>query len=276
MLKQRILSVLILMPIFIYITLFTQAIVFEISMLLIIGIAAWEWGQFAYLNKWNKIIYAFFIMLLSLFMLLNGAIGIIPWISITFLCWVFVIPWFIKSYSQDNNWKITPSLNLMLGCLLLTSFCLATVFLYRYIKGSGILMLLMTIWCADSAAYFIGRKWGKRKLAEQVSPNKTLEGMIGGIACALCIAAITWWLIERTVSNFTVSLWLFMSVSLLALLYSVLGDLFESMLKRMCRIKDSSQLIPGHGGVLDRIDSWIPAMVMWTVGLFWLGDISAL
>lgn len=275
MLKQRIISALVLIVVFMYVVLFAQAWVFELTMLLITGLAAWEWGQFSSLNNWQRSAYTFFVVALAFFMFTNGDIGVIPWISIAFICWIFVIPFFIRTYALDTTWSMTPALVLMLGCLLLISFYLAMVFLYHYLDGVGILLFLAMIWTADTAAYFVGKHWGQRSLAPAISPGKTLEGMIGGVVIAMGFAVLIWQLSTRYLNILHISFGSFLGISLIAILYSVVGDLFESMLKRMVGMKDSGHLIPGHGGVLDRIDSWIPSMVMWTAGLFWLGGYVA-
>jgi phosphatidate cytidylyltransferase len=114
-----------------------------------------------------------------------------------------------------------------------------------------LLFLFALIWGADSAAYFVGRKWGKHKLAPQVSPGKSWQGLCGALVCALFIAAIAGWLSETPIQLW----WRGAVIAVVTVLFSVMGDLFESMIKRQAGVKDSGQLLPGHGGLLDRIDS---------------------
>jgi len=138
--------------------------------------------------------------------------------------------------------------------------------------SSNLLLILYTflvVWAADIGAYFAGRALGKRKLAPAVSPGKTLAGVWGGlVAVALLAAAVGLWLeLPRMV------LFQFLLVSLITAVASVFGDLFESMLKRHRGIKDSSQLLPGHGGLLDRLDSLviaIPVLALCFTALGWL------
>lgn len=118
------------------------------------------------------------------------------------------------------------------------------------------------VWAADSGAYFSGRLFGKHKLAPQISPNKTVEGLLGGILTGLAVAAGFGLLNGVTMAQFP-SLLL---VSFVAILASVIGDLFESLLKRHAGIKDSGSMIPGHGGVLDRIDSTLAALPVFALG----------
>lgn len=126
---------------------------------------------------------------------------------------------------------------------------------------------LMTVWAADSGAYFAGRHLGKRKLSPVISPNKTVEGLFGGIAAGILIA-----LAMAALAG--ASGWQFAQVAALALvtvMFSVIGDLFESLLKRHVGAKDSGDLIPGHGGVLDRIDAVLAALPVFALGKSLLG-----
>jgi phosphatidate cytidylyltransferase len=121
----------------------------------------------------------------------------------------------------------------------------------RYNRGdsglSRILFLLLVTWAADTGAYLVGRSLGRHKLAPEISPGKTVEGSLGGLACSLCVGVIFFCSMERN--------WHWLAGALILNVAGQCGDLFESMLKRGAGIKDSSHLIPGHGGLLDRIDS---------------------
>lgn len=130
-----------------------------------------------------------------------------------------------------------------------------------------LLVALMIVWFADSGAYFAGRKFGKRKLSPRISPNKTIEGLIGGVIAGMAVALIGAALIGAPLAQFP-------GIALVAawtILFSVVGDLFESLLKRHVGAKDSGALIPGHGGVLDRIDSVLAALPVFAVGKLLLG-----
>lgn len=127
----------------------------------------------------------------------------------------------------------------------------------------------MLVWAADSGAYFSGRAFGKRKLAPKVSPGKSWEGVVGGLITALVLAFVFIHFSgdalvgERNITGFVI-----LSVATVAI--SVLGDLTESMFKRESGVKDSSQLIPGHGGVLDRIDSLTAAVPFFSYFYFFV------
>jgi phosphatidate cytidylyltransferase len=130
-----------------------------------------------------------------------------------------------------------------------------------------LLIALLVIWAADSGAYFAGRHFGKHKLSPRISPNKTIEGLVGGMLAALVIALAAAPFAGATVAQLpAVALVVVVTVG-----FSVVGDLFESLLKRHVGAKDSGDLIPGHGGILDRIDSVLAALPVFALGKGLLG-----
>lgn len=127
---------------------------------------------------------------------------------------------------------------------------------------SSVLFLMILIWVADSGAYFAGRQWGRNKLAPVISPGKTWEGVYGAVFGALiCGLLLAWY--RSDIEGFH---WL-VPVCVITVLMSVVGDLFESVMKRKMDMKDSGTLLPGHGGVLDRIDSLTAAAPVFVLGL---------
>lgn len=130
-----------------------------------------------------------------------------------------------------------------------------------------LLLALCIVWAADSGAYFAGRRFGRNKLSPRISPNKTVEGLIGGVAAGMLLALIAAPLAGASVKQLPyiaiVAIW--------TILFSVVGDLFESLLKRHVGVKDSGHLIPGHGGVLDRIDSVLAALPVFALGQLLFG-----
>ena len=130
-----------------------------------------------------------------------------------------------------------------------------------------LLIAVAIVWAADSGAYFAGRHFGKRKLSPKISPNKTVEGLVGGLVCGLVVA-----LAFAPVAGARLSqLHLVALAAFAAVLFSVVGDLFESLLKRHVGAKDSGDLIPGHGGILDRIDGVVAALPVFALAKAWLG-----
>ena len=134
-----------------------------------------------------------------------------------------------------------------------------------------LLLALFLVWAADSGAYFAGRHLGgklfKRRLAPRISPNKTIEGLLGGLLLALVVAIVGALLIGAAPAQLPA----ITAVALATVLFSVVGVSFESQLKRHVAVKDSGDLIPGHGGVLDRVDSVLAALPVFALGKLWLG-----
>tara|TARA_R110002049_G_scaffold43198_7_gene127784 strand:- start:2326 stop:3150 length:825 start_codon:yes stop_codon:yes gene_type:complete len=130
-----------------------------------------------------------------------------------------------------------------------------------------LLFVMVLVWLADTGGYFAGKRWGKTPLAKAISPNKTWEGVAGAIVLGSIWTVIAYGM--GISGSLSWSHWLLLSLS--ALLISIVGDLFESLFKRSHNVKDSGNLLPGHGGMLDRIDSLIAAVPVFTAGLFLLG-----
>jgi len=169
---------------------------------------------------------------------------------------------------------LTPEGHLRPGLMLLGALQLVVAWLSVVaLHGSGpngpalLLFMLVLVWTADSAAYFAGRAWGRHKLSPVVSPGKTWEGALGGLFGA-GVAALVLWQLNLT-SLGPVAL---MVLCVATAFISIGGDLWESLLKRQVGLKDSGALLPGHGGVLDRIDSLIAAAPLFTFGLHFLGN----
>jgi len=127
-----------------------------------------------------------------------------------------------------------------------------------------ILLLFVLIWVVDSTAYFVGRKWGKQRLAERISPGKTREGFVS----SMIVAVVPPFIFISLRSIIGIEVFFLIFLCLITAGFSVVGDLFESMMKREANRKDSSQLLPGHGGLLDRIDSLTAAAPVFVLGLW--------
>lgn len=166
----------------------------------------------------------------------------------------------------------------ILGMVLAVVLVLAAWFALMRFLSQGVLMLLSVlsiVWIADTAAYFVGRAFGRRKLAPHISPGKTWAGVVGAILAVLIVAFIIWQFIPAAriySSDLFATIGPVFALLLLALLVasSIVGDLFESLLKRQAGVKDSGQLLPGHGGVLDRLDAMVPvlpsaAVIQWLI-----------
>ena len=129
-----------------------------------------------------------------------------------------------------------------------------------------LMFLLALIWVADIAAYFIGKRFGKNKLVPELSPGKSHEGLWAALAASLTLAILGAYLFELDKK-----VWIYFGcLCLLTALISVVGDLYESLLKRKAGVKDSGRILPGHGGILDRIDSLTAAAPGFVLGLYWM------
>lgn len=168
----------------------------------------------------------------------------IGFILLTFMLLCLFSYHLIKNGYSDIYHKIGSSL---LGLIYIGGGMSFFVFLHN-LSIPGLWLAMIATWATDTGAYFTGKYFGKRKLASQISPNKTIEGALGGILLTVIIVT----LFTSFFMNFSI-LWIIYSV--LLSLFAIIGDLFESCLKRSMEVKDSGSLIPGHGGILDRFDS---------------------
>jgi phosphatidate cytidylyltransferase len=126
-----------------------------------------------------------------------------------------------------------------------------------------LLFVLLLVGFADSFAYFAGHRFGRHKLAPQISPGKTVEGLFGGLTAAL-VLALAWGALVKDLGGWHLLAWL--ALALVTMLFSVVGDLAESRVKRLAGVKDSGRILPGHGGVLDRIDAFTAAAPIFALG----------
>ena len=175
-----------------------------------------------------------------------------PLLVITLLWWVINSYWIISFPRHTRFWNSYTATRLVNGFFFFVPLVVALSALHQ-IDSSLVLLLLALIWSADSGAYFVGRTIGKNKLLPNVSPGKTTEGVAGG---ALFSLAVMFAYVSFGFENVTFVQYFFYGVlSLIVTLASILGDLFESVYKRIAGVKDSGILLPGHGGLFDRIDS---------------------
>ena len=186
----------------------------------------------------------------------DNIIKLSPIWLIGILFWLLPLFWVI-TYRGKTPWLLrSPHLQALIGFVVLLPAYLGLITLH----GIGyylIILLFVIIWSSDTFAYFVGRQWGKNPLAPYVSPKKTWAGFWGGLIGASIVA----YLMAPHGSNFMYG------VIVATILLGVLGDLFESLLKRIAGVKDSGTLLPGHGGILDRIDSLIAALPMYSFAL---------
>jgi phosphatidate cytidylyltransferase len=233
----------------------------------VLAAAAWEWAGFARAGPGGRVLYAVAIAgtgLAAAFAtgLAAGGVGVLALAPVYILAlafWVIGAPlWLARRPAHPP-----PALVLGAGAIVLLPTFLALVQL-RNLGPGTLLAFMATVWIADIAAYFFGRNFGRRKLAPNVSPGKTWEGFYGALAATAVYAGawigLFYGATPAAVRDLPWSpLWMIVLLEGLAVL-SVLGDLFESAMKRQAGLKDSSSLLPGHGGVLDRIDALTPVL----------------
>jgi phosphatidate cytidylyltransferase len=263
MLKQRIITALALLAILLPALFAKQPEWLMAVAAILISLACWEWGM---LNGYSK--------KSSWFLALDGLVACavmwklgLPYLKLPMLwlivgsLWIALGAWLI--YRGVSGWQEIHKWMRVLGGLALLCLAWLAVAQARVVGINFLLSLLVIVWVADIGAYFAGRRFGRVKLAPAISPGKSWEGVYGGMAAALLLA-IAWALFKPAMVD-SASLyqkllqgkgWALMLLgALLMVAMSVVGDLVESLVKRSAGMKDSSGLLPGHGGVLDRIDA---------------------
>jgi phosphatidate cytidylyltransferase len=269
MLKDRIITAAILIPIVVTFIFYMSTFWFAALFAVFVAIGAWEWAGLCKVSKNIKFSYVIFILLLLVGIYWADSSHL--YISIT-ICgvvyWLYAFALVVFYQRQRNLLPRSKFLLLLMGLLLLIPMWSSLTLLKSSDDGAILIMLLMLlIWGADSAAYFAGKKWGKRKLATRVSPGKTWEGTFAGVVSSVIIAFCYVIVSNKNLDN---SL-LFISMAVITVIGSVFGDLLESLVKREAGQKDSGNILPGHGGVMDRIDSLTAAAPIFVISLTCLG-----
>ncbi|NVJ48795.1 MAG: phosphatidate cytidylyltransferase [Gammaproteobacteria bacterium] len=290
MLKQRVITALLLLPLVAVLLFVLQLPEFAAALVIVAYVMAWEWARLA--NIQDNLYRSFYAMVTSLIAL--GVWYLAPalefWPSTWFIEWhltsTLVVYWsaiaawavailmMLLSKRHRSFWAQQRWPRLLLGTVIILGFWVSAIAirgastLIEPHKGAFLLLfMLLLIWGADVGGYLFGKLWGKRKLAPSISPGKTWEGFFGGVVLSGCVAVLGIHFLALPVPNYG----LVALVVLLIAVVSVLGDLFESLLKRQVQIKDSSNLLPGHGGILDRLDSTLAVAPFFVLFATWLG-----
>ncbi|SDB88290.1 phosphatidate cytidylyltransferase [Acinetobacter boissieri] len=208
-------------------------------------------------------VYAVIILMTSVLTLYFKDLSLLLWCGAIFVA-IFSI-FCIKNYPEYDAWY-NKGLTIV-GAVLITA-AITAIFSVWLISAWWLMYLFLLVWAADSGAYFVGRKFGKRPMVPNVSPKKTIEGLCGGLATSAVIIVVVQSIYLDHLNLLQHAA--FLLLSLLTVLASVLGDLIESMLKRRAGVKDSGNLLPGHGGILDRIDSLLTATPVFAAGIYLL------
>ncbi|MDO4795687.1 MAG: CDP-archaeol synthase [Brachymonas sp.] len=278
MLKQRVITALVLLVVLLGVLSHPSPRAFPLFMVALIGATGWEWGRLSGLPSAGAWAFGAVMAASCRWMLATHAhFGAnIFWAQVA-SAWSAL--WLIYACSLLRlgipAWQRLPRLlRLLLGWLSLCMAWIATVRLHM--KGSGYLLsVIALVWMADVAAYFAGRAFGKRKLAPQISPGKSWAGAVGGTVGVLLMALIGARVWPNANNFYTQTVeqagWPVLALLAAAIaVVSIMGDLVESLMKRSVGIKDSSHLLPGHGGILDRIDSLLPVLPLAFAATMWM------
>ncbi len=269
MLKTRIITALVLIPLTLAGLFLLPPRAWGVVTLAVVVIGATEWAELAALKKRGWLLFVGTTLFTGCVLLLDPAAGFTPesgWADavVFWICgaasvfWLLVAPAWLASGRRVESRPVLA----IVGWLVLIATWMAVVALQT--RSPGLLLALMAIvWIADTAAYFTGRRFGRRKLAPSISPGKTWEGVYGALAAVAIYALLLLPFASaagysRALDPIAAATWV--AIALLLAGLSIIGDLFESQLKRQRGVKDSGSVLPGHGGVLDRIDALTAAM----------------
>lgn len=263
MLLKRVITALILFPLVMGLVFYVPTVYFEIITGFLLLLVAREWSLLCGANRlWMQFIYC----LATLGLLYLCAMVPLFYIYlVASLFWVLSAIWICLYPKGSCIWNNYPVIRYLMGFLVLLPLWFAMNQVRKSSDGHVHLFLLfLIVWSTDIGAYFVGRFFGQHKLLANVSPNKTREGFYGGLICAFATALIYVWFFDM---ELLASSWFVLLVMITAL-FAVIGDLTESMIKRLSGVKDSGTWLPGHGGLLDRVDSLLAAgpiyaLILW-------------
>lgn len=272
MLKQRVISACIMMLVFLLVLLVLPPIAFIAFVSLGIAVGAWEWANLAGVTSpFKRALYLFAVMggvgLCWLILEVDASnqqrLQTLFWCSVAW--WGVALLWVQGYPSSAILWGAVP-VRLLMGLCVLVPAGVGLFFIRSQEHGHWlVLLMILAVSAADTGAYFAGKRFGNRRLAPSVSPGKSVEGFIGGIIGSIALGLVVgqfwapddrWWILLLVVP---------------AALVSVLGDLLESMVKRHRGVKDSGSILPGHGGVLDRVDGVTAAVPVFALTLLVTG-----
>lgn len=280
MLKQRILTAVVLVPVALYGVFMLPLWGFSLFIQAVLMMGAWEWSPLMGVRRTSaRIAYTAFI---------GGLIGVLSWlapyqhlweggelsrivyytIAVGGVWWVIALAMVVNYPSSRRMWSRTRAIVGVFGTLIFVPTWAALVTVRsididesRFFGGWVVLFILLLVWAADVGAYFAGVRYGRNKMMPAVSPGKTMEGLCGGLTLAFVVMMVVAHWTKIPADQFTG----YYLTGLFTVVASVFGDLSESMFKRSAGVKDSGSILPGHGGILDRIDSLTAAVPIFTL-----------
>ena len=276
MLKQRIITAFVLIVVLIWVLFTWSQPAFAVFLGVFVLAGAWEWTALCGLKKLPvRLLYLALVAAAGGVLILTPSLTW-PLMLVATLWWVWIFVELIAYPDVRRGFLASLPGKLLSGfVLLLPAWIVPLVLRAQSPQGEWlVLYLLLIVWAADTGAYFAGHRWGKTKLAPLISPGKTWEGVAGGLATVL-VLALAAGVYGMRYSGLWLAAWV--ALALVTAFVSVLGDLFESRIKRAAGVKDSGILFPGHGGVLDRIDAYTAAAPLFTLAwLYWSASVGAL
>jgi len=280
LLKQRIITALLLVPVALYGVFMLPLWGFALFIQCILMLGAWEWSPLMGVRRKSaRIAYTLFV---------GAIIGVLSWLApyehlwqggelskliyYTILAggvwWVIALAMIVNYPSSRRMWSRTRAIVGVFGLLIFIPTWAALVTVRsididetRFFGGWVVLFILLLVWAADVGAYFAGVRYGRNKMMPAVSPGKTMEGLCGGVTLAFVVMMVVAHWTKVPADQFTG----YYLTGLFTVVASVFGDLNESMFKRSAGVKDSGSILPGHGGILDRIDSLTAAVPIFTL-----------
>ena len=258
---QRLITSLFLVPLVLLILFYGNPLLLGGVLLFITLAIGWEsWQLIPIKTPINK---AAFIVLLVFSVWLCGYL-FNYWQTGVLLLWLFLYLAIVCFPLSTNYWGYAPIVAVIL-LLIVPLFIQSLIRVFELPQGKSLLLYaFFLVWAADVGAYLVGKRLGKHRMIPQVSPGKSWEGVAGGFILALLVG-IAGFIYYKP---YSLTIWLF--IAAFTTVSSIFGDLFISMLKRRCNLKDTGTIIPGHGGVLDRLDSLIAALPVFYLGLTYI------
>lgn len=269
MLEQRLISAVILIPAVVWATLFLPTSYFAISISIFLVIAAWEWARLVAINSTSaRILYGSLLAAVLFFSWeqLDNDEFIYPVLIIGLLWWVYLFICIILSkyhhLTVHRSYPFQVIKGGLIGLLILIPAWLGLLLLHSNYGREYVLLVLVLVWGADTGAYIFGKRFGKHKMTASISPGKTWEGVLGGLVMCIIVALVACWALALNMTDSMIILML----AVIVVIFSIVGDLTISIFKRSRGLKDSGSIIPGHGGILDRIDSLLAAFPVFVSG----------
>lgn len=277
MLRQRVITALVMAGLFLAAVIFLPLPALALLFGILVCMGGWEWSRLAGLESpiargaWVASLAAILVALYVYCDLGGSPVReqVQPFLGLACLWWSFALLW-VKGYPGSAVLWRTRAMRSVMGYLSLGLAWFSAIYLLGFPRGGALLVVMVVIVAAaDIGAYFTGKYLGRHKLAEVVSPNKTWEGFWGGVAACAALATLLWSLLPDDAAH--IGLGSVLAVVVITGLFSVVGDLTVSMVKRESGVKDSGSLLPGHGGVMDRLDSLSAAAPVFALGLLLAG-----